>query len=179
MILPTQLVAAALDAEPPDHLEHDTIYHGDRPYMHRYYIVRSRAANIRLHHIMRDDAERDLHDHPWDFTTHLLSGGYREHLGTGEIVEHHAPCTVHRRATDAHRLELLEGPMWTLIVTGPWFRTWGFHTADGWVPWRDYQGHATTVDTDPDRRPHSRACGIHPHPHGYSCHPNCPTCGGK
>lgn len=27
--------------------------------------------------------------------------------------------------------------------------------------------------------PHSRACGISPHPHGSMCHSNCPTCGGK
>ena len=27
--------------------------------------------------------------------------------------------------------------------------------------------------------PHSRACGIVAHRHGASCHPNCPTCGGR
>lgn len=26
--------------------------------------------------------------------------------------------------------------------------------------------------------PHSRACGVLPHPHGVGCHQNCPTCGG-
>lgn len=31
----------------------------------------------------------------------------------------------------------------------------------------------------PDRRPHSRACGIQPHEHGPACSTNCPTCGGK
>jgi hypothetical protein len=30
-----------------------------------------------------------------------------------------------------------------------------------------------------DNRPHSRACGIHQHPHGTMCSNNCPTCGGK
>jgi len=30
-----------------------------------------------------------------------------------------------------------------------------------------------------DERPHSRACGIRSHPHGYRCHMTCPTCGGK
>jgi hypothetical protein len=28
-----------------------------------------------------------------------------------------------------------------------------------------------------DRRPHSRACGAHAHPHGPDCDRNCPTCG--
>lgn len=29
-----------------------------------------------------------------------------------------------------------------------------------------------------DPRPHSRACGIRPHKHGWLCHPNCLTCHG-
>lgn len=29
-----------------------------------------------------------------------------------------------------------------------------------------------------DRRPHSRACGWNPHPHGTQCSTNCPTCQG-
>lgn len=29
-----------------------------------------------------------------------------------------------------------------------------------------------------DNRPHSRACGIVPHPHGDGCHPTCPVCHG-
>lgn len=32
-------------------------------------------------------------------------------------------------------------------------------------------------DDDPtDTRPHSRACGIRPHPHGSQCAVDCPTC---
>jgi hypothetical protein len=30
-----------------------------------------------------------------------------------------------------------------------------------------------------DERPHSRACGMHAHPHGDQCHSNCPTCHGE
>jgi hypothetical protein len=26
--------------------------------------------------------------------------------------------------------------------------------------------------------PHSRACGVRPHAHGWQCHDNCPTCHG-
>lgn len=31
----------------------------------------------------------------------------------------------------------------------------------------------------PDAGPHSRACGIKPHPHGEDCSPDCPTCQGR
>ena len=45
---------------------------------------------------------------------------------------------VWRRPTDSHRLELTptaEGsrePVWTLFVTGPYLRRWGFHCPQGW-----------------------------------------------
>lgn len=32
---------------------------------------------------------------------------------------------------------------------------------------------------NPDKRPHSRACGIAPHEHGNACSRNCPTCHGS
>lgn len=136
------LLAANLDRNPPNHLDHDTLYHGDSAFMTRYYIVRGRTANMRLHHILRSDAERDMHDHPWDFTSHLLSGGYREFTPDG-VADYWAPAVLHRKATDVHRIELLAGPMWTLIITGPWLKPWGFYTANGFVPWQQY--HATLL----------------------------------
>ena len=45
-----------------------------------------------------------------------------------------------RSATFAHRLEIDRnaGPCWTLFLTGPWRRTWGFHCPKGWVSWKDF-----------------------------------------
>jgi hypothetical protein len=34
-------------------------------------------------------------------------------------------------------------------------------------------------EPEEDERPHSRACGFHPHPHGMQCSKDCPTCGGR
>lgn len=116
-------------------------------YLRRYYVYRGkRRPHIYLHHIIRSDYERACHDHPWDFTSLILTGGYREHLATvthwdtglekvslthrdkraGNIVSH--------RATDLHRLELKK-PMWTLVFSGEKKRLWGFQTTDkGWIP---------------------------------------------
>ena len=47
--------------------------------------------------------------------------------------------------------------------------------------WTDQPGNpppASWID-GADDGPHSRACGPTPHPHGSSCHTNCPTCGGR
>lgn len=39
----------------------------------------------------------------------------------------------------AHRIELVDGPCWTLFITGPRYREWGFHCPEkGWVHWRDF-----------------------------------------
>lgn len=46
-------------------------------YMHRW-ILRTPWGTLRLHHILRSDDDRHLHDHPFDFTSFLLTGGYLE-----------------------------------------------------------------------------------------------------
>jgi hypothetical protein len=44
------------------------------------------------------------------------------------------------RATFAHRLKVDHdaGPCWTLFVTGPRIRQWGFHCPKGWVHWEKF-----------------------------------------
>jgi hypothetical protein len=130
-----------------DGLEVDEILGaGDVPYMARHYLRRGYDWAVQFHHLLTDDPDPDLHDHPWDFTSLLLTGGYREYSPDG-AVEFRAPCVVSRRAESPHRLELLDGPMWTLVSAGPVRRRWGFHTARGWVPWREYRSSAVLVSS--------------------------------
>ena len=103
--------------------------------------------SIRLHHIMRSDAGRELHDHPWWYLTVILRGGYRELYrdrngalmmrwrGAGSIAFH--STRFKHRLIVANR----EGA-WTLFIHGRRSRTWGFHTVNGFVPWTDYDGAA-------------------------------------
>ncbi len=47
------------------------------------------------------------------------------------------------RPASLHRLELIQERggirySWSLFITGPVVRTWGFHCENGWVPWRDF-----------------------------------------
>jgi hypothetical protein len=46
---------------------------------------------------------------------------------------------IRRKAEDLHRLRL-DKPVWTLVISGPWKRHWGFETERGWVHWREYVG---------------------------------------
>ena len=112
---------------------------GDPAYMRRWWIIpRNEQQNVYLHHILRDDDDRALHDHPWPNTSYLLIGRYREITPQGEFVRE-AGSIVNRQATDAHRLELIDGePCVSLFFTGAKVREWGFHCPKSWVHWRDF-----------------------------------------
>ena len=115
-------------------------------YMHRWYVIpRNRFFNIYLHKIMHDDDDRALHDHPWYSLSFLLKGRlreiYRVTSSSGRAVEKirypHRLRPLFRSARFAHRLEVVE-PAWTLFITGPKIRLWGFWCPKKWVPWQDF-----------------------------------------
>lgn len=114
------------------------IQRSGRPYLSRWHIIpRNPDFNVYLHHIEQDDLDRALHDHPWDNTTIVLSGSYREVTPLG-LQFRTAGDIVHRQAEDAHRLVVGDGDAWTLFITGPKRREWGFHCPKGWVQWQDF-----------------------------------------
>ncbi len=121
-----------------------------KPYIRRWWIIpRNRVFNIYLHHILRSDDDRALHDHPWWNLSIILKAGYLE-LMPNEIKRRKAGQFVFRRATAAHRLALYietdsekEIPCWSLFITGPRLREWGFLCPKGWVMWRDFLGIPT------------------------------------
>lgn len=124
------------------------------PYIRRWWLIpRNRWFNIYLHQILRPDDDRALHDHPWWNLSIILKGGYYEvlpHVGpTSHFVRWRAPGSfTFRRAEAAHRLDLplfCEGrekwvyrSCWSLFITGPRIREWGFHCPKGWVLWTDF-----------------------------------------
>lgn len=107
-------------------------------YMNRWWIGEGRRA--RIHEILRSDNDRHLHDHPWDYTTVILRGGYIEQHTDGSGLWCPAGTVLNRKAEDAHRLVLPSGPVLTLFVMGPWKQQWGFLTENGKVDWRTYFG---------------------------------------
>ena len=110
---------------------------GER-YLVRWWVIpRNRFFNVYLHRIARDDDDRALHDHPWWNLSILLRGSYREITPAGELVRR-AGQLVLRRADASHRLEVVSGPVWTLFVTGPVVREWGFHCPNGWRAWTEF-----------------------------------------
>jgi hypothetical protein len=128
---------------PPDRI----IGGADDPYMLRWHVIRrNRWLNIYLHHFLRSDDDRALHDHPWANVSILLEGAYVEHtIEAGGIHVHTrrvAGELKFRGAEAAHRIELSDGPCWTLFLTGRVIRKWGFHCPRGWVPWQEFTNPA-------------------------------------
>ena len=131
----------------------------DDPYLRRHWLIpRNKFFNVYVHEFLRSDDDRALHDHPWLFNVSwLISGQYFEHtIAAGGINER-----VHRIAGDfkfrwgqaPHRIELLTNilqagtpletrrqvPCWTVFITGPVVRQWGFHCQDaGWIHWKRF-----------------------------------------
>jgi hypothetical protein len=109
-------------------------------YLRRWHVVpKNRWLNIYLHQFLRSDDDRALHDHPWWNVSILLRGAYLEHTEEAPPVLRRAGQIAARPADRAHRVELIERlPVWTLFVTGPKRREWGFLCPRGWRHWRDF-----------------------------------------
>jgi len=131
---------------PPDQI----IGGRDDPYMLRWCLLpENNLFNVFLHCILRDDGDTALHDHPWGSVSIILKGAYREMLPDFSQAPtpyqrvtdvplrsrvRRAGNACFRRAVTAHRLEIVKGPVWTLFITGPCVREWGFHHPEGWCP---------------------------------------------
>ncbi len=130
-------------------------------YLRRWYLLpRNPVCNVYLHHFLRDDDDRALHDHPWAWASLLLRGSYTEHtIDAGGIHRKHTRHVGSLKLSmpsRAHRIELLpmwwleetfdegcelyardpdaKAPCWTLFITGPRIREWGFHCPEqGWI----------------------------------------------
>lgn len=101
-------------------------------YMRRW-VVKTPWFLLRLHHILRGDNDRHFHDHPFDFVSLILKGGYIEYTPNG-LPRIFDPGSVNaKKADQLHYLKLLSGSTWTVLVTSPYYRDWGFATEDGWI----------------------------------------------
>lgn len=131
----------------------------DNPYLLRWWLIpRNPVLNVYLHRFLRDDDDSALHDHPWAWCSVLLNGSYIEHtIEAGGIHRRQlreAPSIKVSGPRRAHRVELLRPAgftlnapdrlaCWTLFITGPRMREWGFHCPErGWVHWRDFTSPA-------------------------------------
>ncbi len=141
---------------------HFTVGTDEDPYLRRWFILpRNRYVNIYLHQFCRDDEDRALHDHQWWFASFILKGHYSElckDFPTGardwSYVKQKSQYLVRRNwfslairpPEHAHRVILPKRdstdsrpiPCWTICITGPVVREWGFHCPQGWRHWKEF-----------------------------------------
>lgn len=97
--------------------------------------------SVRVHHICLPDADRHLHDHPWNARTIVLRGFYMEQRegksrtsklrGTG--------YTGRLLFGEFHRITAVsDGGVYTLFFTWKYRGTWGFKVDGKKAPWREY-----------------------------------------
>lgn len=134
---------------PPSYME---ITIEGQVYMRRWYLIQTPWFGIRVHNILLPDQDRALHDHPWNFTSVILKGGYEEFVVEAPLYEDSgmqewAPnkyrwnrWSRHKRlSTQPHRVVPF-GDCWTLIWNGPTHRKWGFTERPGhWAHWSEYE----------------------------------------
>jgi hypothetical protein len=141
-------------------------YHaiGDPVFLRRWTIVGVDSWGLLLHQFVRSDHDRACHDHPWNYLTFILWGGYWERFlpinapaarACFERMEWRRPWSLlYRPAIWRHRIELertwdrppdfdpsrtypfKDRASWSLVFVGPRRQPWGF-----WVP--DYLGGLT------------------------------------
>lgn len=88
--------------------------------------------SIRLHHINREDHDRDLHNHPFSYRTFILDGHYSElYRNPGEEQERyrfvHKGQTVTGHDQTFHRIDTVAvRGVWTLFCMSRNTDKWGF-----------------------------------------------------
>lgn len=96
------------------------------------YVIRWRVetplGSVRLHHWLGPDDDRAFHDHPWSFLTLILRGGYTDKNPSGDEYLR-AGMIQFRSAEHQHTVIPDPGGAWTLVLTGPKVRSWGFWVA--------------------------------------------------
>lgn len=157
--------------------EPDLIIGGkENPYMLRWWIIpKNPIFNIYLHKFLRSDDDRALHDHPWLFNCSILLKGeyleivpenkkkWPEDLST-KAVWRRAVGVYFRPGIAPHRVQLFrkwipsktvfkgmrlaqEEPVWTIFITGPRIREWGFYCPKGWVLWTKFTNNSGNEST--------------------------------
>ncbi len=116
------------------------------PYMDRW-VINCGLFSIRVHHWRKSDDKRYFHDHPWWYLTLVLSGSYIDVSPNGKDIMSRWRMAF-RPALHRHTVEI-NSDVWTLLITGPEIRKWGFWVNGKFKKANKYffeQGHHPCTD---------------------------------
>lgn len=111
-----------------------------KTYLTRWRVVQTPIGGIYLHRFGAPDPRSTWHDHPWNFVSVLLRGGYHETTPEGF---RHVTRWNHKRAEDLHAIVSLDRvPAWTLMFVGRRRRVWGYQDENGWTRFDEHAHNA-------------------------------------
>jgi hypothetical protein len=105
-------------------------------YLVRWHIIKSRFLNIYLHRFVGPD-KRIMHDHPWASLSYMLDGFFIENFKKTPASREEVRVVVrgkwtYRNSRMLHHLTpSVRYGAWTLFLTGPKFKHWGFLMKNG------------------------------------------------
>ena len=114
--------------------------------LRRWRLIQTPRFALYLHKINLPDRDRPMHDHPFNFWSFILKGGYSERLAiTREVEQFTDPTIEYRRWPPmsfhkmpvgmCHNIDVLHAtPTWSLVFVGRRQQDWGFILpGQGWV----------------------------------------------
>jgi hypothetical protein len=107
----------------------------------RWRVLSTPWFEVYIHYIAKSDEDKHLHDHPWNFGSLILWGGYKEKTvknGNTEWRTRLAGSFSYKKATDCHHINLIR-PTWTLVFAGQRYKEWGYSTEHGWMSNVEYR----------------------------------------
>jgi hypothetical protein len=119
------------------------------PMMERWRLLQTPWLGIYVHFIYREDLDPIPHDHPWQFRSFVLRGGYTEYAWpdarvSGDNELHNwRRWSLHRfPLAAAHRIVSVKPKTVTLVLVGRKRRSWGFWNDGTWVDYREVRAPA-------------------------------------
>jgi hypothetical protein len=117
----------------------------DRPAQRLAWLLR---RTWYIHRFRAPDADRDLHDHPWDARGRILAGAYAEVYQDGperlwRVLRegdktHIRPDHYHRISNLLRSVDGDPAEVWTLLRCGTYVKSWGYLVRGLHVHWREY-----------------------------------------
>lgn len=123
-------------------------YFPEHVYLRRLRILATPWFAVMLHFVYLTDTDRDPHDHPWNFWSFIVKGGYIEHVWMNPRNRKRnlyntrtwGRFTLHKMSKHwAHKITEIKPGTITLVFTGKRTRDWTFWLEDGsQIEWKVY-----------------------------------------
>lgn len=116
--------------------------HKEGLYLRRWCLFTCPWGRVYLHNLIGPDPDRDPHNHPWNARVLVLRGSYVQYIVTGpnQVRSQHIRWT-NTLGAGYHRIISVRPNTWTLTLTGPVVRSWGFLRNTVHIHWKIYIEH--------------------------------------